>query len=297
MQHELVLPGCFDVDDVDAFRAGYDSEAFEFEHHFVDHPLFERDRLIELARFLSDRPGDVFYNVGDVQVGESFDDRGPADISVVEAIERIEESGSWVVLKRIERHPDYAWIIDRAKNELGELRGIDPKTAIRESEAFLFLASPNRVTSYHIDPEVGFLFQISGEKTVYTFDREDPEVLTQEELERYYYHGDSGATQYREELQNRAEAHVIEPGTGVHLPVHTPHWVQNHDNVSLSMSIGFEFWASRFRCSAYRANYALRRLGFRPRAPGTSPLVDKMKWGAFGVARRAGQSMRKLLGK
>jgi hypothetical protein len=66
------------------------------------------------------------------------------------------------------------------------------------------------------------------------------------------------------------------PGTVVHIPVNAPHWVKNHDNVSISVSVNFQF-RDRMLANVYRANYALRKLGVRPTPPGRSGLRDLLK--------------------
>jgi hypothetical protein len=146
------------------------------------------------------------------------------------------------------------------------------------------------VTSYHIDRECNFLLQIRGEKDLFVFDREDREVLPEEEIERFWS-VDNNAAIYKRQLQSRAITYKLAPGMGAHIPVNCPHWLRNGDNISISLSVNFQFLDS-MRANLYRANYMLRKFGLRPSAPGTSPALDRAKALAMTVAIAARRSIR-----
>jgi hypothetical protein len=161
-------------------------------------------------------------------------------------------------------------------------RPLCPK--IRNKEMILFLTSPNRISNYHIDRECSYLMQISGSKTIYTFDGGDRSILSEEELERFWT-VDNNAAKYSESFQHKARAFHLTPGTGIHIPVNFPHWVKNDDNVSVSVNINVQFPDS-MRANIYRANYHLRRMGFRPAPPFVSPAKDRLKAAAYGLSDR-----------
>ena len=82
-------------------------------------------------------------------------------------------------------------------------------------------------------------------------------------------------------------------GEAVHIPTHGAHWVKNHDNVSVSLSLNFEFphW---LQADVYRTNHYLRRVGLSPLPPGRSVVVDRMK-GTLGFGlRQAKQSVGRV---
>ena len=62
----------------------------------------------------------------------------------------------------------------------------------------------------------------------------------------------------------------------MHIPVNCPHWLQNDDNVSVSLSVNFQF-KDPLRANVYRANYWLRKFGWKPTPPGKSPILDSFK--------------------
>jgi hypothetical protein len=72
----------------------------------------------------------------------------------------------------------------------------------------------------------------------------------------------------------------MRPGSGVHSPVNTPHWLQNGNNVSVSLSINFQFHEYAWE-NLFKANYYLRRAGLTPASPGRSPLADRIKSRTF----------------
>ena len=92
---------------------------------------------------------------------------------------------------------------------------------------------------------------------------------------------DFNAAVYKPQFQNRAVSYKLAPGRGVHIPVNCPHWIENDDNVSISLSVNFQFKDS-FRANPYRANFLLRKFGLQPTPPGRSPILDSLK--SFAVA-------------
>jgi len=58
--------------------------------------------------------------------------------------------------------------------------------------------------------------------------------------------------------------------------VNCPHWIENDDNVSVSLSVNFQF-KDPLAANPYRANFLLRKLGLKPTPPGVSPKLDALK--------------------
>jgi hypothetical protein len=160
-------------------------------------------------------------------------------------------------------------------SELLQMSGRHLERQIKSREVIVFITSPNRITSYHIDTECNFLLQVRGEKQISVFDRNDREVLTELELERFWS-VDTNAAVYKPQFQDRAATWTLRPGGGVHIPVNCPHWLRNADNVSVSVSINFRY-VDGVRGDLYRANHVLRRLGLRPRPPFASATIDRLK--------------------
>jgi hypothetical protein len=288
----------------DRFRPDFNRLPFQFFHRLADHPLFKLPRLLELARATRrDRPYDVYYDAGpDIQVGQRWDQMGPKPFVVEEAVHRIETCGAWVTLHQAQKDPEYGALFYECMREFEHLTGVDFRKVMKVEDALIFITSPRRVTPYHIDRECNFLLQIRGEKNLYVFDRNDKEVLPVTEVERFWT-VDSNAAVYKPQFQNRATTFRLVPGNGVHIPVNNPHWVQNEDDVSISLSVNFT-WKDWERANVHRANFLLRKLMISPQPPKQSALVDAVKHAVitttfmptYAMGRGAMRVLRRLKG-
>lgn len=278
---ESATPLAFDPAE---FRRSFNRKPFYVGHSLVGHPLFELPRLMELARSLPvDR---VEYNAGNVPITLDPTQTPRTGLSIEETIRRIEECQSWMVLKNVESDPDYRGLLSACLAPMAPF-----VSAIRGMESFVFISSPGSVTPFHIDPECNFLLQIRGTKTIRMFPMDDPELLTEEELERFY----SGASRNlicRDEQGDRAMVFDLEPGQGLHFPVTIPHWVKNGPAVSISFSVTFRTPQSDRREILYRINHQLRKMGMKPTPVGRSVLLDSLKFGVFDIMRLGKKLMR-----
>jgi hypothetical protein len=258
------------------FREQFNRKSFEVRHHLATHPLFQLPKLLELAeRTLKLRPKEIYYDAGDIKVDQRWDAVPKKPFSAIEAMERIETCGAWFIFRSAQNDPEYRVFLDQGLAELKQHIGPGIDSQILVEDIIIFVTSPKRVTTYHIDRECNFLLQIKGTKTMYVFDREDREVLPEEEIERFWTI-DNNAPIYKPHLQNRGIGYKMVPGNGVHIPVNCPHWLQNDENVSVSLSVNFQF-KDPLRANVYRANFLLRKLGLKPTPPGISPSVDSIK--------------------
>jgi hypothetical protein len=149
-------------------------------------------------------------------------------------------------------------------------------------DAYIFIASPESVTPFHIDHECNCLMQIHGEKEITIFDQDDRAVLTDAEIERYYV-GELSAARFKEVAKQSGTRYHLAPGVGVHLPVRAPHWVKNGSDYSVSFSVHFFLHSEDRKARIYQLNHYLRELQMKPTPPGHSPLRDKFKISAVGL--------------
>lgn len=281
--------------DTSAFRANFERRSFEVSHHLASHPLFEVPHLMDLAaRTLKTRPSDLYHDMGDVAPGQKWKDTH-REFSPLKALRQLENANAWFIFRSTQRDPLYAELYRHAIAEIKDLVGGDIDSMISKEDIIIFVTSPKRVTAYHIDRECNFILQIRGEKDLYVFDREDREILPEEELERFWA-TDNNAANYRPELQDRAASYRLVPGNGVHVPVNCPHWVQNDDNISVTLSVNFQFVDS-VRADIYRANYYLRKLGINPTPPGKSAVLDRAKATVYSTAYAARRAAKSALGR
>jgi hypothetical protein len=269
------------------FRGSFDRTPFLFEHQLATHPLFGLDALRALAFRMAAFPGRVYHDSGDVRVSQKWG-RIPVRTSLEEALDQLPVADAWIILKSANLDPEYTSILDTCMEQVSDLTGRDLNREIGKRVMSVLISSPRRITPYHIDGECNFLLQSQGSKTIYVFDGNDRSILTEQELERFWT-ADKTAAHYREASQEKARGFSLTPGVGVHVPLLHPHWVQNGSEVSVSISINFEF-ANKRMPDLYRANYCLRKLGIKPGTPGNAPLLDTAKLCAF----RTFDAMRRL---
>lgn len=273
----------FELDEA-IFRSSFNRKPCLFQHRLAGHSLFNLPRLIELAKSLP--PESIEYNAGDIPV--SIDPRmTPSNgLSVEETIRRIEECNSWMVIKRVERDPEYKDLMDVCLDEISR-RSARIEPGAFERAGSIFIASPGSVTPYHIDHETNFLLQIRGSKVVHTFDKNDRSLLTEQQLEEYY----ASTTLYRnlvfqDEFQQKSLPFELHPGSVIHIPSTAPHWVKNGDGVSVSFSAAFQTKATDRVRNIHRFNALLRSRGGQPAPAGYSAVRDVLKDYGFRVFRR-----------
>lgn len=255
------------------FRSKFDKLSYEFQHRLTDNPLFELPALIDLTRRL---PGaKTHYDAGTAQPHYRWSEMPACPLTVEEILHQIETANAWFFIKIDDDVPDYGRVLDNLMGEAEELAGTKFRAGMKKQEMIIFVTSPKRVTTYHIDRECSFLLQVRGSKTIHIFDRNDREVLPEDEIERFWT-VDNNAARYRKEYQSHATSYALRPGNGVHIPVNFPHWLENDDNVSISVNINIQLPDSKL-ANIYRANYFLRKMGLKPNPPQTSGFSDGWK--------------------
>jgi hypothetical protein len=271
--------------DPEVFARNFDQRCFAFTHRLSNHPLLKLERILMLARQLGQDPDDVHFDAGDARVDQRWDQMPACSFTIEELMRQIETAGAWIILRRAQKDPEYAALLESCMEEFVALAGRDLSNVMKVRNAVIFVTSPNRITPYHIDRECSLLLQIHGSKTISIFDRADREVLPEVEIERFWAR-DNNAAIYKPEYQDRASIFELSPGRGVHIPVGAPHWVQNGPEISVSLNINFHYHDA-IKADIYRVNYWLRRIGITPTPPQRSPVRDSIKRNIWGFARKA----------
>ncbi len=274
------------------FAEKFNKVSFDFQHKLQNQPALSMDRLMELFEKTLPYPDQVYWDAGEKDVNQRWNERPGRDFPADQAIERIRENGAWIILFGAERDPEIAALLEESIQEVNELSGGKLFPLMKVRSAYIFITSPRRITTYHIDRECNFLLQIRGEKTIHVFDRYDRDVLPESELETFWTK-DNNAPRYRPELQGRAQSTLLKPGTGVHIPVNATHWLQNGDDISVSLSLNFQFKNEQLG-NVYRANYYLRKLGLNPTPPGKRSSLDHLKARGMSVPVAAAKAVRRF---
>ena len=274
--------------DSSRLRDCYNSESFSFEHHIHENPLFDLDRLADLVRREPDLTRFAYCSSAPAAVTDAWAEGFPPHWEVLEALHEVSNRNSLVLLRHLERSAAIGPVLREIIEQVVDAVGPALRTDIKNSRATILIASPRRITPYHIDSDTNFLFQIHGDKLMSIFDPRDPTLVTPQELEGFYT-GNISAAKYKPERQADARVFDLHAGSAVHIPSHAPHWAQNLDTVSVALSINFDLRSVERAGRIHRLNARLRRLGFLPHAPGDSAWKDDIKLGMselYGSVRR-----------
>jgi len=266
-----------------AFEAAYPDRHQRLTHGLLDHPLLRREAIAALAeRHPQDR---MEYNLGTLPLGIRPEDTPANGLSVAETIRTIDENKSWIVLKNVERDPAYGALLDSLLGELEPI--VAPRTGpMAHREAFIFFTSPGSITPFHMDPEHNILMQIEGEKVMHVFPSADPALVPPEQSEAFH----AGAHRnlvWDEDFLGKADPVRLTPGDAILVPVKAPHFVQNGDGVSISLSITWRSERSVAEGELHSFNRLLRARGLP--LVGVSATPERQK-----VARLGYRVMRKL---
>jgi hypothetical protein len=264
------------------FRNEFDRTAFAFSQSLDRAECFSYPALLEIAKRFEARRSGFHVEEEDTTPGKGWSINS-ARKTLVENLEEIEHTHSFVMLKRVHQEPEYKQILEDCIREVCDLTGIDIRKRYRDPLMTVMVTSPFRVTPYHMDAEATLLMQIQAVKSIYIFDGNDRAVLPTTELERYWT-GDINAVTYKPELQDRAKTFELVPGGGVFFPVTFPHWVQNGPDVSISVSINFKRVLDN-KADVYRVNSRLRKIGLHPKDPGNAQVIDNAKGAIYRAVR------------
>jgi hypothetical protein len=260
-----------------AFAAKFNRTDFLFDHGLAFDPLFEPAALGELARRIPKIRDFVYWQNGRVDIGDKWTDNPAPRLTLEETIAGIGHNNSLVILKHAEQDPVYGPVLQEILQRIFSFLSRSAQSDIVLGESLIFLNSPRRKTAYHLDLESNFLLQIRGEKLVHVFDSADRTVTSHEELENHCS-GDHNGAMYKPHREAAAHNYHLTPGHGVHFPSTAPHWVQNSDDVSVSININYDLRSVHHHLKkVYQFNRVLRRIGIEPAAPGTSVVRDMLK--------------------
>lgn len=285
------------------FEEGFDPELldrsdFKLKHKLLSHPALT---LENLAAVIPSLPKDqVYYSKGLLDVGADFETTyrtRPQDRSIEETIENIRATDSYVMVRSPEAHASFRELYQDLLQDVQQmmrLRGVGD-TAI-DPQLFLFIASPNSITPFHLDRYSTFLLQFRGSKTVSIYPQWDEKVVPRTRLEAYVAYANT-KLDWDPSMTALGEHHDFRPGDALHIPFAAGHHVKNGpEDVSISMSIIFNTEESITWRRALEFNHLARRhlgrIGFSPQAVGHGRWRDAAKSRMWGVISGARSVMR-----
>jgi hypothetical protein len=286
----MMTERAFSDETIASFEAAYPVRPTALRHGLRGHPLLELGEIASLAERLP--ASEVEYNAGELPIGIPQHATPGNGLSIAETIRTIEENGSWMVLKRIERDPAYRALLHET---LAELRPAILKVTgeMLQLEGFIFISSPGAVTPLHFDPEYNILCQLRGSKTMTIFPADDEDIASPA-FHEAYHHGGQRNLDWDEAFAARGYPFPLGPGGAVYVPLKSPHWVKNGPEVSISFSITWRSLWSFHEADAREFNRRLRALGLRPAPPRSFPRSNLVKSVAHRALRKAGQAVGSL---
>lgn len=285
--------------DNESLKRDFPLKPFAIRHKLAGHPLLTLTRIAQLA---ADMPRDLIeYNSGNADISQDPDKVQSVDLNPVEVVNRIQTAGAWMVLKRIEKSPEYRAIVEDTLLSVARARGFSSleDAGFSQIEGFLFVSSPNSTTPFHMDAEDNFFVQIHGEKFFRIYDNQDGGIADAAQVE--YSTTRHRNVKYDESFRPRAvEFHMFD-GDGCYVPYQWPHWVRTAGSYSISMAITWKTPEVKRLNDLHVVNAMLRSLKLPQAAPGLHPAWDGVKLAAFRATRgiveplRSSQTMRRVL--
>jgi hypothetical protein len=281
----------------EGFAERFNRDSFGFEHNLPQLELFSFDRLLQLAAGYIPHPTEYFVAATAVSAGTGFTSVRHSYCSVVEALQRLDQEPTRVLLKRPENHdPLFRALLDDLFAQVMRLRGGLRGERLTRLESAVFITSAASITPFHFDPEIAFFMQVEGRKIYHVY---APSSVSETELEQFYQRGMVSIAEVDLKTRDAGLEHVynLNPGDGHHQPHDSPHWVETGAGRSVSYSFVFETSETRARSRTRACNFYLRRAGVTPTLPGLSPVRDAAKAAAIRVAFPVRRRLVKLLSR
>lgn len=296
---------CFDGD-IDP--GNIDRKGFLFHHKLLGHPALSLDNLAQaIPRLPADQ---VFHSNGKLANTDNFDrahiDHRPA-MGLEATLQELRTTDAYIMVRKPETDPSFK---DLMSGLLADVKGITSSAGIKggvdDAMLYLFIASPNSVTPFHIDRYSTFLMQFRGSKVVTVYPPWNRKVVDDEDAEHFFAKTGRRPV-WRPESEGLGHAFDFSPGEALHIPFAAGHHVRNgSDDVSISLSIIFKTAQTRQLMRAMQFNHYARRglapVGLTPRrvALGAPGLASKsVAWHALSgckslVDRASGRLSRIL---
>lgn len=271
------------------WRASYGTDwnqrPLRMGHRLHESPLFQRGALAALierypasdyALVLTSRQGDGQRRWREGELG---------GLSGEQVLDAIAAGSMWLNLREVHRHDaGLAELLKQAYAELSQaMPGFDPDAL----KMGILISSPKVQVHYHVDLPGQALWQIAGRKRVWVYPPQAP-YLTPQALEDIAYSGFEFKLPYEPQFDRHAVVLDLEPGQWLTWPLNSPHRIDNHD--CLNISVTTEHWTPQNRRSQQvsLANAVLRhRFGLGARSRQLTGPSFWAKWALQASWRRS----------
>lgn len=253
-----------------------------FAHRLQEHPMLGLEQIAQLAEKL--RAESISAELAAKPLVSGVTEPGEIPVTGIgDQIRSLDGNDSWFTLLNIEQDADYRGLVDEIIDGMAASATLDPRQLTRRM-GFVFASSPRSVTSAHFDIEHSLLLQLQGHRTL-SYGAFRTRESREEEVRRYW-NGSFGRVARLPEHQFDVQ---LAPGVGAYIPPYHPHWIENSDATSLSLTVTFFNRDNADESMAQAFNERVRKMGLHPRAYGESPARDRVKttaMRAYGAVKR-----------
>jgi hypothetical protein len=260
-----------------SYQTSYNRTPFGFTHNLHQLDIFRFDSILELLDRYTGASNDYYVAGSAAAAGSAFFDAPRIKLTPREAINRLDERPTRILLKRLENHDDrFRALVDALIKQIRSVPGGLGSQPILRMQSSLFITSAASTTPLHFDPEVGFFTQIEGGKTYHVY---TPDDVSEQDLESFYVRGkvSIGQLDLAQRDPGKEQVFNLSAGLGFHQPQNAPHWVETCGTRSISYSLVYETSADRALGRTRAFNFYERKLGIKPSPPGERSHLDGMK--------------------
>ena len=126
---------------------------------------------------------------------------------------------------------------------------------------WIFVSSPHTITPFHFDKEHNFILQVAGRKTVYVWEPDDYQVVSDSARDRFHARHNRDLILWNEDFRKRAHRFEFGPGDGAYMPSTAPHLVEVGDDPSITISFTYYTDSTRRQSSLHFARGRLAEYG------------------------------------
>ncbi|NCT68902.1 MAG: hypothetical protein GXC76_14850 [Rhodanobacteraceae bacterium] len=267
-------------------------------HALGEHPLLQIDQLVALGKRL-ERTDQTFSFNSDAGADADFNTVArthPNRNSTTDTLQRISEAKAWMLLRHVQADPVYCTLVDTVLDAIKpQVDRVDPGMCYRAG--WIFVSSPHTVTPFHIDRNHVLLLQLCGTKTVYVWDADDVEVVSDHARAHFLDCHQLDLVQWHEAFRARAHVFELGPGMGVYMPLTSPHMVEIGDGASVAMSVSYNTDASRRRALLHVLRERLCEHHIELPPIGRHPLFDSVSHAGARALVDLHQLGRRMLGR
>jgi hypothetical protein len=263
----------------DHSETGFGRDVLLAQHNLSMSELFTDEGLAHLLDVYP-RESLHIWTFGSEREGVNSSVRGRAPkLSGKEILEAVKRGHLWLNMRRANIDvPELAPIADLIFDTLQDASG--RKT--RKRDLSVLISSPNVNVNYHLDIPLVSLFQIRGEKTIWTYPREES-LAPSDFIEDIIHMKREEDLPYRKIFDERATTFKLKPGMGLTWPQFMPHRVQNANCMNVSLSCEFQTLNSIVKSNAMYTNGLIR--GATPLKPALNDNIGPVSVAKAAFAR------------